>query len=65
MVVSYLAGLAAGVAALGHWGERPLIVALTAPLYWPLQSVAMALALYGLCHAPHFWAKTPQGIPSP
>jgi glycosyltransferase XagB len=61
MVVSYLAGVAAGVAAPGHRGERPLIVALTAPLHWPLQTVAVARVLYGLCHAPHFWAKTPQG----
>jgi cellulose synthase/poly-beta-1,6-N-acetylglucosamine synthase-like glycosyltransferase len=65
MVVSYLAGVAAGVAAPGHWGERPLIVALTAPLHWPLQSVTMARALYGLCHAPPFWTKTPLDIPSP
>jgi len=64
VAVSYLAGVATGVAAPGCWGKRPLIVALTTPLYWPLQSVAMARALYGLCHAPHFWAKTPHGAPS-
>ena len=63
MIVSYLAGVATGVAAPAHRGRRPLIAALTAPLYWPLQSVAMARALYGLCHAPHFWAKTPHGAP--
>ena len=64
MLVSYVAGVVTGVAAPGGWGWRPLIVALTAPLYWPLQTVAMARALYGLCHAPHFWAKTPHGAPS-
>jgi glycosyltransferase XagB len=62
--VSYVAGVVTGVAAPGGWGRRSLIVALTAPLYWPLQSVAMTRALYGLCHAPHFWAKTPHGAPS-
>jgi Glycosyl transferase family group 2 len=64
MLVSYVAGVVTGVAAPGGWGRRSLIVALTAPLYWPLQSVAMTRALYGLCHAPHFWAKTPHGAPS-
>tara|TARA_R110000744_G_scaffold89472_1_gene173891 strand:- start:1261 stop:2643 length:1383 start_codon:yes stop_codon:yes gene_type:complete len=64
MLVSYVAGVVTGVVAPGGWGWRPLIVALTAPLYWPLQTVAMARALYGLCHAPHFWAKTPHGASS-
>jgi hypothetical protein len=29
------------------------------PVYWPLQSIAMGRALYGLAKCPHFWAKTP------
>ena len=29
------------------------------PFYWPLQSIAMARAVYGLIACPHFWAKTP------
>ncbi|KCZ53143.1 glycosyltransferase family 2 protein [Hyphomonas pacifica] len=32
---------------------------LTLPLYWPLQSVAMARAVYSLIRTPHHWVKTP------
>ena len=32
---------------------------LTLPLYWPLQSVAMARAVYSLIKTPHYWVKTP------
>jgi hypothetical protein len=41
----------------GRAGEEGL--AATLPLYWPLQSVAMARALYDLAKCSHFWAKTP------
>ncbi len=39
------------------WRRAGLI--LTLPLYWPLQTLAMMRALYGLFRAPQFWAKTP------
>jgi cellulose synthase/poly-beta-1,6-N-acetylglucosamine synthase-like glycosyltransferase len=32
---------------------------LTLPLYWPLQSIAMARALFEMKDRPHHWAKTP------
>lgn len=32
---------------------------LTLPLYWPLQSVAMARAVCSLIKTPHYWVKTP------
>lgn len=35
---------------------------LSAPLYWPLQSLAAARALYELAMAPHIWSKTPHGL---
>lgn len=54
-------GLVSGLVAPGRRTARSVLVALTAPLYWPLQSIAMARAIYGLCHAPHFWAKTRHG----
>jgi len=57
--LSYSAGIALALAAPGRKDARRLWLALTQPLYWPLQSVAMVRALYGLAKCPHFWAKTP------
>lgn len=34
---------------------------LTLSAYWPLQSIAMARALWSLARTPHYWAKTPHG----
>ncbi|WP_299949592.1 hypothetical protein [Hyphomonas sp. BRH_c22] len=64
MLVSYACGIGAGLAAPGRPTAGKVLSALTSPFYWPLQSVAMARAIYGLCHAPHFWAKTPHGAPA-
>lgn len=47
------------LAAPGQSGLTRLGLVVTAPLYWPLQSLAAVRALYGLCKSPHFWAKTP------
>jgi hypothetical protein len=57
--VSYAAGIAMALAAPGQLGVRRLWLALTLPLYWPLQTIAMGRAIYGLARCPHFWAKTP------
>lgn len=35
----------------------------TLVLYWPLQTLAAWRAVYGLVRCPHFWAKTPHGVP--
>ncbi len=56
---SYLAGGVMGLVAPGPINARRVILALTLPLYWPLQTIAMARAIYGLISCPHFWAKTP------
>jgi hypothetical protein len=32
------------------------------PLYWPLSTVAAALAVLGLVFRPHHWAKTRHGV---
>jgi glycosyltransferase XagB len=40
---------------------QPLRLA-TLPLYWPLLTIALVLALSELRRRPHFWAKTPHGI---
>jgi glycosyltransferase XagB len=56
---SYAAGILMAFAAPGRKDWRRLGLALTLPVYWPLQSIAMGRALYGLAKCPHFWAKTP------
>ena len=61
VVVSYAAGIVMALAAPGQRDGRRLLLAFSLPLYWPLQSLAMARALYSLARRPHFWAKTPHG----
>jgi cellulose synthase/poly-beta-1,6-N-acetylglucosamine synthase-like glycosyltransferase len=60
--VSYSAGMAMALAAPGRKDGRRVWLALTLPLYWPLQTLAMMRALYGLAKCPHFWAKTPHTV---
>ena len=40
-------------------GGRRVLDILPLPLYWPLQTLAMGRALWGLARTPHYWAKTP------
>ncbi|MEM0986416.1 MAG: glycosyltransferase [Pseudomonadota bacterium] len=55
---TFLAGLSVPV-----WAGRPSFFTLvTLPLYWPLHSLAVIRAIYGIFHAPAFWAKTPHGL---
>ncbi|MFN4225632.1 MAG: glycosyltransferase family 2 protein [Hyphomonas sp.] len=56
---SYAAAMGMAVLAPGKLTLRRMFLALTLPVYWPLQSLAMLRALYGLACCPHFWAKTP------
>lgn len=58
-VLSYAAGIVMALAAPGKRNLGRVWLALTLPLYWPLQTVAMTRAVYGLIRCPHFWAKTP------
>ncbi|WP_430403617.1 hypothetical protein [Hyphomonas sp.] len=58
MLQSYASGIGAGLAAPGRPPAVKVLVALTSSLYGPLQSVAMARPIHGLCHTPHVWAKT-------
>lgn len=58
---AYLTNILMAFHAPGERGSRRVLLALTQPFYWPLQSVAMMRAIYGLCKQPHFWAKTPHG----
>jgi glycosyltransferase XagB len=58
----YLAGvLGHGLAIAQRTSIRlgDIIATLTLPLYWPLQSAALARALWGLATNPAYWAKTP------
>lgn len=59
---SYAAGIGMAVAAPGRKGWRRLLLAVTLPAYWPLQSIAMRRALHGLAKCTHFWAKTPRRV---
>lgn len=59
MLESHASCIGADLAAPGRPTAVEVLVALTSSLYWPLQSVAMARAIYGLCHTPLIWAKTP------
>lgn len=65
LMVGYGAAWACALrAALDHKDWRILTRALTAPLYWPLQSWAALCALWELPRAPHIWAKTEHGLTS-
>ncbi len=61
VAVSYAAGILMALAAPGKKNKRRIFLAFSLPFYWPLQSIAMARALYSLARRPHFWAKTPHG----
>lgn len=63
--MSYAAGILMALLAPGRKDARRLVLALSLPVYWPLQSLAMLRALYGLARCPHFWAKTPHGAAGP
>nr|WP_225908068.1 glycosyltransferase family 2 protein [Hyphomonas sediminis] len=57
--IAYLSGLLMALLAPGRKDLRRLLLVLTLPAYWPLQSIAMIRAIYGLIRRPHYWAKTP------
>jgi len=59
LMLTYSLGLTTALLAPGGLTWRRLVLSMTLPLYWPLQSLAMIRALYGLYACPHFWAKTP------
>jgi glycosyltransferase XagB len=60
---SYALALALTWAAPGPRGWRRVWLVATLWAYWPLQTLAMARALYGLRTCSHFWAKTPHARP--
>ncbi|MEL7129194.1 MAG: glycosyltransferase [Pseudomonadota bacterium] len=62
LLSGYVVSALAAVFAPGRrrW-ERPFLV-LTFVLYWPLLSLAVVRALYGVATRPHAWAKTPHGL---
>lgn len=55
--LGYGSAVAAAVASRARYAN--LLGTFTLPLYWPLQSVAMARALFEMKARPHHWAKTP------
>jgi len=64
MIAGYLASaMSAFLAPGGLSGQRLRLVA-SFWLYWPLLSLAAAIAFYELLCAPHSWAKTPHALTS-
>jgi cellulose synthase/poly-beta-1,6-N-acetylglucosamine synthase-like glycosyltransferase len=63
--LSYATGILMALLAPGRKDASRLMLALSLPVYWPLQSLAMLRALYGLARCPHFWAKTPHNAAAP
>lgn len=61
--LGYISALIAALAS-GAAHARPMAL-LTLPFYWPLQSIAVARALYEMKRKPHYWAKTPHGAGRP
>lgn len=57
--IAYAASLLMALFAPGRKDLRRLFLVLSLPVYWPLQSIAMVRAIYGLIRRPHYWAKTP------
>lgn len=57
--LGWLGGAFAECVAPGRWSFTRLLAILTRPLYWPLQTLAGLIAVYGLAVHPAFWAKTP------
>ncbi len=58
-LIGWVTGAFAEIIVPGRWSFSRLAAVLTRPFYWPLQTVAAVLALYGLVVKPFFWAKTP------
>ncbi len=52
--------VAAALAAGSHTAPRTAVLWL--PVYWPLQSLAMILAIWEFGVRPHSWSKTPHGL---
>ena len=61
-VLSLATGGLSALLAPGRRSWQRLADIATLPLYWPLQTLAMARALYSLVCSPHYWAKTPHGV---
>ena len=53
--------LAAGLS-FRCWSWTGVVSLISAPLYWPLQSLAAAKAIYELFTAPFYWDKTEHGV---
>lgn len=58
-LVGWVTGALAELVAPGRWSFSRLAAIMTRPFYWPLQTLAAVIALYGLAVKPFFWAKTP------
>ena len=62
MISGGLVNLFAALAAPKQGCAQRILLVLTAPFYWPLQSLAAAHALYELVVDPYSWSKTPHAL---
>ena len=62
LLAGYLAHCLGVLMSPGRRGLRRIWLLVTAPLYWPLQSVAAIKALYELATTPYAWSKTPHAL---
>ena len=62
LLTGYIAHCIGVILAPGRLGARRILLMLTAPIYWPLQSLAAGRAIYELAKAPHAWSKTPHAL---
>ena len=64
LAAGYSVSLLSALLAPGRKGFARIGLALSAPVYWPLHSVAAGRALYELATDPHMWSKTPHALTS-
>lgn len=62
LVSGLCAHIAAVLLAQRKWTPQSLVSMLTAPVYWPLQSLAAGKAIWELFTRPYYWDKTEHGL---
>ena len=62
LIAGYVTHCLCGLLAPGKMSLRRIWLIASAPVYWPLQSIAAMRAIYELAKAPHAWSKTPHAL---
>ena len=61
-LTGFLVHMVASLLVMRNWGLSGLFAMVTAPLYWPLQTLAAVKAVLELFRNPYFWDKTEHGV---